>query len=117
MTSFFTIYCVMLLAFANSQQVIMVTNPDDSDVYKNSSLVYAFYLSYLVSAGEFMLDDGFGDAAVTYRMILFVLSTVTLMIIMLNLFIAIISDVFASVSQQGERASFREYASLIAENQ
>ena len=39
------------------------------------------------------------------------------MIIMLNLFIAIISDVFSNVSSQGERASYREQASLIAENQ
>lgn len=36
---------------------------------------------------------------------------------MLNLFIAIISQSFGRVNQQGSKASFREKAGLIAENQ
>jgi hypothetical protein len=35
---------------------------------------------------------------------------------MLNLLIAIISDSFAVIKEQGEKASFREKAGLIAEN-
>lgn len=38
-------------------------------------------------------------------------------IIMLNLFIAIISESFDKINSQGQKASFREKAGLIAENQ
>ena len=49
--------------------------------------------------------------------LLFILNTVLTSIIMLNLFIAIISESFDRVNQQGSKASFREKAGLIAENQ
>lgn len=117
MGAFFTIYLIFLLAFGNSQLVIMVANPAESATYGQANIIWALYLSYLVSAGEFMLDDGFGDSAVWYRTFLFVVQSIILMIIMLNLFIAIISDVFSTVNSQGVRASYRENASLIAENQ
>jgi len=45
-----------------------------------------------------------------------VLSTVMTTIIMLNLFIAIISESFDKINQNKTTASFRELSTLIAEN-
>ncbi len=60
--------------------------------------------------------NAFGEVAVGYVWILFILCTLFNMIIMLNLLIAIISESFAKVNSVYEQASFREMADLIAEN-
>ena len=64
MGAFFIILLLFLLAFGNSHLVIMVANPAESATYQGANMIQALYLSYLVAAGEFMLDDGFGESAV-----------------------------------------------------
>ena len=48
--------------------------------------------------------------------LLFLLVTVFVMIILLNLLIAIISDSYANVAAAAEQAKYQERASMIAEN-
>lgn len=58
----------------------------------------------------------FGQVAVPYAYILFLLCTVLNMIIMMNLLIAIISQSFEKISSMAVEASYQERASIIAEN-
>ena len=60
--------------------------------------------------------NAFGEIAVSYVWILFILCTVLNSIIMMNLLIAIISDSFALVTSSSEQASYREMADIIYEN-
>lgn len=70
---------------------------------------------YRMVLGDF--DTGaFGNVAVAYVWILFILCTVFNMIIMMNLLIAIISESFEKINSVSSQASYREKASMISEN-
>ena len=58
-----------------------------------------------------------GKVGSNYAYLLFILNTIITTIIMLNLFIAIISNAFDKINEQGKRASYREKAGLISENE
>ena len=60
--------------------------------------------------------SSFGEVAPSLVWILFLLVTVFIMIILLNLLIAIISDSYANVAAAAEQAKYQERASMIAEN-
>lgn len=74
------------------------------------------FYTYRIALGDFDTDE-FGSVAAIYCQLLFVANTVFTTIVLLNLFIAIISESFERISSQSSQASFREYAGLIAENQ
>lgn len=65
--------------------------------------------------GEFSTEN-FGEVAVGYVWVLFILCTMFNMIIMFNLLIAIISQVFIKVNSVSLQASYQEKAIIIAEN-
>jgi hypothetical protein len=70
--------------------------------------------------GSFDTRDDFslnlGTVAVPYVTIMFVLCTVLNMIIMLNLLISIISEVFATINAQAVEASYQGKADIIHSN-
>lgn len=55
--------------------------------------------------GDFETSE-FGEVAVPYMWVLFLLCTVLNMIIMLNLLIAIISESFARINSEKDQASY-----------
>jgi len=73
---------------------------------------------YLMSLGDFTagFDSEFGDVVPGYVWFLFILSTLFIMIIMLNLLIAIISEAFNRIYAVSEEAAYQEAATIIAEN-
>jgi ABC-type molybdate transport system permease subunit len=84
---------------------------------QNNNLIGGVFLSYMIALGEFGgFDDGFGNVAPTYVKILFIINTLVIFVVTMNLFIAIISDSFQRISDQGKQASYREKAGMIAEN-
>ena len=65
--------------------------------------------------GDFSVDD-FKDIGTLYLSIMFIFCTVFVMIIMMNLLIAIISESFANINSVSKEANYRERAKLISEN-
>lgn len=70
----------------------------------------------MISLGKFEKIE-YGSVSPIYVYILQILSALALMVIVLNLLIAVISGAFERINKAGERASYREKASLIAESQ
>jgi len=63
-----------------------------------------------------MEDDAMGIVVPWLVWVLFIMSTILIMIIMLNLLIAIISEAFARIYSVSAQASYQEKATIIAEN-
>jgi uncharacterized membrane protein len=75
------------------------------------SIIYV----YRIILGDFNVEE-FGYVAVPLCYALFIICTIFNTIVMLNLLIAIISESFSNVKSNSAQASFKEMASMIAEN-
>lgn len=115
MRFFFMIFFIFVFAFGDAFKVMRMSNADDNGFYEGQGFVSSLFAVFCISLGEFDLDE-FGTVAPTYGKILWILATIMLIVISLNLLIAVISEAFEKVSQQEERANYREKASLIAES-
>lgn len=115
MKFFLLILLVTMLAFGDAFKVMSVSNDDEHEFIPEGIIKSVFY-TYLLGLGEFQLDN-FGEVGASYCKILWTLNSLFSTIIMFNLFIAIICDTFATIQNEGKRASFREKAGLIAESQ
>jgi len=82
----------------------------------SNNLLGGVFLTYQIGLGEFGGIEDYGEVNAMYVQILFVLASMFISIIMLNLFIAIVSQAFEDVTQMGVQASYREKAGMIAEN-
>lgn len=115
MRYFLLVLMITFAGFGDAFKVMSLANENADDQYVGGGFFHALFYTYLIGLGEFGLDN-FGQVGIAFCYFLFILNTLFTTIIMLNLFIAIISDSFASINQQGVQASFREKAGLIAEN-
>jgi len=113
MTTFLIILLVVIFAFGEAFKVISIAEDDDFLTKKN--FFGATFYTGLIAMGEFNVDD-FGTLAPKYVQWLFIFTSLITCVIMLNLFIAIISNSFDKINSQGAQASYREKAGLIAEN-
>lgn len=117
MMNFMLILLVVIVAFGDSFAVMSYANKKSEEFMPDpKGFIGGVFYAYLIGLGEFSYDFS-QNVASTYCQILFIVNTVFTTIIMLNLFIAIISNSFQNINSQGEKASFREKAGLIAENQ
>lgn len=114
MKYFLLILFIAMMAFGDSFKVMSMANIEGKE-FIAGGLIESLFYTYLIGLGEFNLDD-FGQVGKTYCTVLFLLNTILTTIIMLNLFIAIISESFDKINSQGAQASYREKAGLIAEN-
>ena len=92
-------------------------NEKKPEQFVEGNFIKSVFYTYLIGLGEFPLDSEFGKVAPLYCNILFVLNTIITTIIMLNLFIAIISKAFEKINTENIKASYREKAGLITENE
>jgi hypothetical protein len=108
-------FLMMLLltftAFGDSMRQISSSNPEGKDFIDGTFFTGIAFI-YRMVLGDFD-TNGFGEIAVGYVWILFILCTVFNMIIMMNLLIAIISESFAQVNSSSEQAGYQEMADLI----
>lgn len=118
MRYFLLILLVSIFAFGDSYKVMDRANTTQHQFLAQhgyGDVIGSMYYTYLVGLGEF--DDDFGSVGPRYCRLLFIGNTVFTTIILLNLFVAIISESFAKINEQGQRAKFREMADLITENE
>lgn len=125
MRHFLVILGIAICGFGDSFRVMSLANVDNGkDGSANGRFItgsgwtaaaWAWLYSYDVALGEF--GDNWGKVAPFFVLILWTLNTLATTVIMLNLFIAIISESFEKINSKGLLASYREKAGLIAENQ
>jgi len=114
MKAFLIILVVTLLAFGDSFLAIAVSNRGGDGEFV-SSFFGSFMYTYCLILGDFDTGDyDYNGQFLLY--VFFLLCTLFNMIIMLNLLISIVSETFANVNAKANPNSYKEMASLIAEN-
>lgn len=113
MQNFFIVLVSMTIGFGNAFLILSLGNPEGSQF--TTGYINSILYVYQMTLGAFD-TTAFGDVAPTLVWVLFLLVTVFVMIILLNLLIAIISDSYANVSAAAEQAKYQERASMISEN-
>lgn len=110
---FMVILSFSLLAFSGSFFILAQNNKGD-DVFVDS------YLDSILKMFELTLGnfdtDKMGTVGFPLVYFMFSMASIFLIVIMLNLLIAIISDTFGNVQNQALRKIYQEFAQLITEN-
>lgn len=113
MKVFMVILSMSILAFSGTFFILAQNNKGDQ-VFVDS------YIGSILQMFELMLgnfdSDKFGETGYFVVYLMFALASLFLIVIMLNLLIAIISDTFAEVQNQAQRKMYQEFAQLICEN-
>ena len=103
MRHFLLVLLLTFVAFGDAMRSISTSNEDVPDESGNSSQFVGSYVDSITYTYRMVLGDfdtsNFGNVALPYVWILFVLCTVFNMIIMLNLLVAIISESFARINE------------------
>jgi len=96
---------VLLLAFVAFGDAMYNISTSNTVGFIPGGYLGSIAFVYRMVLGDFATDS-FGDVAVPYMWILFLLCTVFNMIIMLNLLIAIISESFSRINAEKEQAGY-----------
>jgi len=115
MKIFLAVFTVSLVTFSQSMYIISNNNPNPDDRFI-SSFFDSMLFTYRIALGDWD-TSGLGKTDVLIILTLFILSTLFLCIIMLNLLIAIISDTYARVEGTSQNDLYKNLADLIIENE
>jgi ABC-type multidrug transport system fused ATPase/permease subunit len=107
---------IAICAFGNSLYVIG-RNADDN--LAGTNLLYGFIYSYKLGFGDFDTDNFAGyrksDEGIIWG--LWLIDTVVILIILLNLVIAIMGDTYDNVTETQEAAKLQEFCQMMRENE
>lgn len=115
MKYFLFILFLTFIAFGDAMYNINTSNTEEKQFINYGGYLGGTLFVYRMVLGDFDTEQ-FGDVALPYMWILFLLCTILNMIIVMNLLIAIISESFARINAEKDQASYQEKASLISEN-
>ena len=104
---------ILLLTFIAFGEAIQAVSTADGEGFTGFAGGIGYV--YLIVLGGFDVGH-FETRGELFLWILFILCTVLVMIIMMNLLIAIVSDAFVEVKEVASQANYRERASIISEN-
>lgn len=109
-TGFITLFFIVLIGFANYFFILQLNNPDggwvddDGSTYNyvegsiSNKYIDAFLSMYLLSLGEFNSMDGYsGGFNVNSCWFMFILATIILLLLFMNMVIAVMSEPFEDV--------------------
>lgn len=111
MRHFIFLLFLTIVAFGEAIEEVSKQMGDDAITGKAGGIGY----TYSMILGGFSVTD-FDSYVPVYMWVLFIAATVFIMIIMLNLLIAIISESFGNINSVSQQANFRERAKIISEN-
>jgi hypothetical protein len=113
MRVFLVILFCSILAFSGTF-FILAQNNEGEDVFVET------YIESILKIFQLMLGDfdteKFGTTGYAVVYLMFAVAAIFLIVVMLNLLIAIISDTFANVQSQAQRKMYQEFAQLICES-
>ncbi len=111
-------YTFILLGFTFAFEVLIQLSPIMKEDYPNTSTILYHTLSGLVHGGDLMVDDvdnkypdHYHQAAVSYKL-LYLTYTITTVMFVLCLLIAMIHDAYSDIKQKGEHYSAGSTASM-----
>ena len=124
---FLVVFFVTLTAFGNSMYIMSNNNPTiNPDDYAEGeevppgkfiqSIWDSIFFAYRMSLGDFDTAD-LGQTYYLLVITMFILATLFLTIMMLNILIAVISDSYARVDSSSLQEMYKNFADLIAENE
>ena len=132
---FLLVFLVTLTAFGNALYILSNNNPicdekceaerellseeEKAEIPPGrfiNSIIDSVFFSYRMSLGDFDTED-LGSVYTILVIIIFVLATLFLTIMMLNILIAVISDSYARVESTSLEEMYKNFADLIAENE
>ena len=107
--------CVLILsaaAFGNAFYILARDSPIDEDNLSGSNFIDTFIFSYKMGLGDFSTDR-FEQEKGEMFWILFLLNSLIILIVLLNLLIAIMGDTFDKVQETRENLMFKELINII----
>jgi len=110
---FIMVFFIAVIGFGNGLYILSENNPPDTEFTKG--FVDAILQVYRMALGDFNTDN-FGSVNVWLVWCVFLVSTLLIMIILLNLLIAIMGDSFGRVQETAEQAMIQERLQLIIDN-
>ena len=111
--------CVLIIsawAFGNSFWILGRNSSPENGNFAGEEITDGFIFSYRMILGDFQVD-GFGTKDEQILWILFLLNTIILTVVLLNLVIAIMGDTFDRVQKSQESTMLKELVSMILENE
>ena len=115
MKFFVGVLMIATIAFANAFYILGRNSaPDDNLAGEN--FIDAFIFTYKMGLGDF-ITDGFGTRDEEILWIFFLLNSLIILIVLLNLVIAIMGDTFDRVQETQENSMLKELTNMIRENE
>ena len=114
MKNFVGVLMIATIAFANSFY-ILGRNSEEGNL-AGEDVWAAFIFSYKMGLGDFN-TDGFETVDEEILWIIFVINTLIILVVLLNLVIAIMGDTFDRVQETQDKSMLREIAQMIRENE
>jgi hypothetical protein len=116
MKFFVSVLMIATIAFANAFYILGRNSPEDDGNLAGENFVDAFIFSYKMGLGDFN-TDGFGTRDEEVLWIFFLLNSLIILIVLLNLVIAIMGDTFDRVQETQENSMLKELTNMIRENE
>jgi hypothetical protein len=106
---FIFIYLIAVVGFANGMYLLAINDggSDTSKYFTGENMFQAIAYSYKIGLGDFDTGD-FATEDITLIYMLWILNTLFIMIILLNLLIAIMGDTFDRVKETAENTMLQE---------
>jgi hypothetical protein len=115
MKVFMLVFAIVIFSFSQSLYILS-NNNDNADKRFIDSMDASILFTYCIGLGSWEADNlGEKDVILVYTF--FILATLFLCIIMLNLLIAVVSDTYAAVDSSSSNELYKNLADLIIENQ
>lgn len=105
---------IAIIGFANTFFILGRNSKGGN--FSGDNIWQAFIFSYRMGLGDFN-TDGFGTQDEEIVWILWFLNTITILIILLNLVIAIMGDTFGRVQETQRGTMLQEFSSIMRENE
>jgi len=118
MGAFTAILFVAVFAFSNSFLILARNgvNEENEDPFTGGNLFKSFVWTYRTGLGDFDTDN-FETPNEELVWIIFMLCSLLILIILLNMLIAIMGDTFDKVTERTEQSKFKEISQMISENE
>jgi len=114
MKFFVGVLMIATIAFANAFYIL--GRKSEGDNLAGENVIDAFIFSYKMGLGDFLTDD-FGTRDEEYLWIFFLIDSLIILIVLLNLVIAIMGDTFDRVQETQENSMLKELTNMIRENE
>ena len=115
MKNFALVVFISIVAFANAFYIIGRNSDEEDGNLAGELFTDAFIFSYRMGLGDF-ITDGFTTRDQDLLWVIFLINTIIILVVLLNLLLAIMGDTFDRVKDSARWIMYQELAQLIQEN-